>query len=125
MTRTLDVERAQKWLAASRTEPILGSRQLAELLHDYSLTVERTWDDPTGDECNELARKHCVDVGAAYSVLWYFVHGRNKALQPTPVDPRKEKIVKAMLVDERTSSRGLWPTDAAYFADKILAALDK
>ena len=80
---TLDVDRAREWLV--RHHPMRECRDLAEILHDYSLTV----------------------------------------FQPAPVDPRKEKIVKAMLVDERTSSRGLWPTDAAYFADKILAALDK
>jgi hypothetical protein len=122
---TLDVERAHEWLR--KNHPKKCSRDLAELLHDYSLTTldSRLWGNPTSEECNELARNHGLDIGAIYSVLWYFVRGRNKSLRPKSADPRREKIVKALVHEEDPRRIGLFTSDAEYYADKILATLSK
>jgi hypothetical protein len=69
-----------------------------------------------------LSQNHLVDTGAVYSVLWYFVHGRNKALRPNLLDTRREKII-AILVNSAASFLNGQLADP--LADKILAALDK
>ena len=82
--KTLDVERAEKWLAAYH--PKLYCRQTAELLHGYSLTVSTTL-TPAAQEALVVASRELCDFMCGEQEDWqeidraYGMRGLGKKMQ--------------------------------------------
>jgi hypothetical protein len=78
-TKTLDVERAENWLrdnpeSLQRVQSLPTARSLAELLHDYSLTV-------AAPSVNEEMREALKEAwGALNFILAFYDPGANKYL---------------------------------------------
>lgn len=79
--------------------------------------LQMPWEIPTSEEMVDGIRNG--SVGGTSEALIQFIKRRNAALLPKPVDPRRAKILAALM--EHTPNRTLRYED---MADLILATLD-
>ena len=82
--------------------------------------LQMPWDEPTEEEFTQLltgVHPNSNYGGTIMDALKKFVHIRNAALLPKPVDPRREAVAKVL------TEHKVWTVDDQ--VDRILAALDK
>jgi hypothetical protein len=91
-----------------------GNYAVAERMRRAAPFLQLPWDEPTEEEIDNAGRR------GIESALREFVRRRNAALQPKPVDPRREKIrnVLALGVDAGEP----YITNAT---ERILAVIDE
>lgn len=80
--------------------------------------LQMPWSDPTPKECDDI-RPGNVDF---YRAVRSFVKSRNAALLPKPTDPRREKIIDALM--HPYGHPGFPEDHSRELADRILATLD-
>jgi hypothetical protein len=86
--------------------------------------LQAPWEMPTEKEAETLHANIVAcgsDLRGMRHALTTFVEGRNLALLPKPVDPRRERLV-AELMNARGSQ---FVMSHEEFADRILAAIDQ
>ena len=94
------------------------------MAHDAAPFLQLPWDEPTQDELQRFAHEYRnlngteCDLTAARVALGALFERRNAALQPKPVDPRREKILDVMhtlscirdgeAINVRLSAKACW-----------------
>ena len=84
--------------------------------------LQMAWDEPTESEVSAAFTRQFMPLDAYTSMrsgISKFVANRNAALQPKPVDPRREAVIQVL----RAEHPGAMSNGA--FADVILKALDE
>lgn len=85
--------------------------------------LQMPWDVPSEREIAN--RPNECSYTSARAILRSFVHNRNAKLIPKPVDPRRDKIARAIEIDCAEYNRNpSLPVGVYASADRILAALD-
>lgn len=93
--------------------------------------LQLPWESPTTAEIDRFYGQLSnydgtrVDRETLKRTLQYFIAQRNCDLQPKPVDPRREKVIKILETPLGPTVLGVFHEEAKEYADRILAALDE
>jgi hypothetical protein len=104
---------------AKKIEEVMHRTYDSLILADAIIPLAQLpWEPPMAGEINAIFDTMQAADASTFGVVCAFVRRRNAAIQPKPVDPRREALIGFLKTDSWKDMR--WTE----LADRILAAID-